>query len=121
VISFVVTTFNFIFVTVTTNTTKTKTIIMGRIIGKKLRHGQYIRSTDRRLISIEDTFLWLSRGDLTRETKCEIIAAQAQALQIKYAEPDTDSQCRLCQKFYETIAHHISMPNIGNRTIHKEM
>lgn len=95
---------------------------MGRIIGKKVRHGQYIRSRDRRLISIEDTFLWLSRGDLARETECEIIAAQAQALQTKYhAETGTDSQCRLCQKFDETIAHHINMPNTGNRTIHKEM
>jgi len=42
---------------------------------RRRRHGQYIRSTDRRLISIEDTFLWLSRGGLTRETEYEIIAA----------------------------------------------
>jgi hypothetical protein len=83
---------------------------MGRIIGKKkVRHGLYIRSTDRQLISIEDTFLWLSRGDLTRETECEIIAAQDQALQTKYhAETETDSQCRLCQKSDETIQHIIS-------------
>jgi hypothetical protein len=44
-------------------------IIMGRIIGKKVRHDQYIRSTDRQLISIEDIFPWLSQGDLTRETE----------------------------------------------------
>jgi hypothetical protein len=30
----------------------------------KVMHGQYIRSVDRRLISEEDTFLWLSRGDV---------------------------------------------------------
>ena len=94
---------------------------MGRIIGKTVRHGQYIRSTDRQLISTEDTFPWLSRGDLTRESERETIAAQDQALQTKYhAETDTDSQCRLRQKFDETIAHHIGMPSIGNRTIHKE-
>ena len=27
-------------------------------------HGQYIRNMDRELISDEDTFLWLSKGDL---------------------------------------------------------
>jgi len=38
--------------------------------------GQYIRSMDRQLISEEDTFLWLLRGDLKGETESEIIAAQ---------------------------------------------
>jgi hypothetical protein len=42
----------------------------------KLMHGQYIRSMDRQLISEEDTFIWLSRGDLNGETGSEIIAAQ---------------------------------------------
>lgn len=59
---------------------------MGRITGKKVRHGQYIRSTDRKLISIEDTNVWLSRGDLTRETECETTAAQDQALQTKFMQ-----------------------------------
>ena len=45
--------------------------------------GQYIRSMDRQLISEEDPFLWLSRGNLEGETKSEI-AAQGQALQSKY-------------------------------------
>jgi hypothetical protein len=67
------------------------------------------RQTDRQLISIEDTFPWLSRGDLTSETEREIIAAQDQALQTKYhAETETDSQCRLCQKFDEKMEHIIS-------------
>jgi hypothetical protein len=35
-----------------------------------------IRSMDRQLISEEDTFLWLSRGDLRGETDSEIISAQ---------------------------------------------
>jgi hypothetical protein len=43
--------------------------------------GQYIRSTERQLISEEDTFLWLSRGDLNGETGSEIIAPQDRALQ----------------------------------------
>ena len=47
-------------------------------------HGQYIRNIDRQLISEEDTFLWLWKGDLKAETESEIVAAQDQALQTKY-------------------------------------
>jgi len=42
---------------------------LGESLKKKLKntvmHGQYIRNIDRQLISEEDTFLWLSKGDLT--------------------------------------------------------
>ena len=44
-------------------------------------HGQYIRNIDTQLISKEDMFLWLSKGDLKAETESEIVAAQDQALQ----------------------------------------
>jgi hypothetical protein len=44
----------------------------------KIIHGWYIRSTDKQLISKEDTFLWLSREDLKVQTESEIIAAQDQ-------------------------------------------
>ena len=50
----------------------------------KVIYGQYIRNIDRQLISEEDTFLWLSKGDLKAETESEIVAAQDQALQTKY-------------------------------------
>jgi hypothetical protein len=50
----------------------------------KVKHGQYIRNIDRQLISEEDTFLRLSKGDLKAETESEIVAAQDQALQTKY-------------------------------------
>ena len=76
-------------------------------------HGQYIRNIDRKLVSEEGKFLWLSKGDLKAETESEIVAAQDQALQTKYyatkiLNTETDSKCRLCQQFEETIDHIIS-------------
>ena len=73
----------------------------------KVKHGQYIRNIDRQFISEEDTFLWLSRGDLKAKTESEIVAAQDQALQTKYyatkiLNTETDSKCRLCHHFDDT-------------------
>jgi hypothetical protein len=78
----------------------------------KVMHGQYIRNIDRQLISEEDTFLWLSKGDLKVETESEIVAAQDQASQTMYyatkiLNTETDSKCRLCQQFDETTDHVI--------------
>jgi hypothetical protein len=50
----------------------------------KVMHGQYNRNIDRQLISEEDTFLWLSKGDLKAETESEIVAAQDQTIKTKY-------------------------------------
>ena len=52
----------------------------------KVMNGQYIRNIDRQLITEEDTFLWLSKGDLKAETEIEIVVAQDQALQTKNIE-----------------------------------
>jgi hypothetical protein len=91
---------------------------LGEVLKKKWKnkvmHGQYIRNTDRQLISEEDTFLWLSKGDLQAETESELVAAQDQALHMKYyatkiLNTETDSKCRLCQQFDETIYHIISV------------
>jgi hypothetical protein len=38
----------------------------------KVMHGQYIRNTDRQLISEEDTFLWLSKGDLKQKMRAKL-------------------------------------------------
>jgi hypothetical protein len=50
----------------------------------KVMHEQYIRNMDRQLISEEDTFVWLSTGDLKAETESEIVVAQDHALNTKY-------------------------------------
>ena len=41
----------------------------------KVMHGQCISKIDRQLITEEDTFLWLWKGDLKAETGSEIVAA----------------------------------------------
>jgi hypothetical protein len=79
----------------------------------KVMHGQYIKRIDKHLISEEDTFLWLSKGDLKAETESEIVAAQDQALQTKYhatkiLQTETHSKCRLCHPFEETVDHIMS-------------
>jgi hypothetical protein len=76
-------------------------------------HDQCIRSIDKHLISEEDTFLWLLKGDLKAATESEIVAAEDQALQTKYHATDilqteTDSKCRLCHQFEETVGHIVS-------------
>jgi len=77
----------------------------------------------RQIISEEDMFLWLLRGDLKGQTESEILAAQDQALQAKYhttkrLQTETGSKCRLGKQFDETVAL-ISMSNISKRTINK--
>jgi len=79
----------------------------------KVLHGQCNGNIDRQLISEEDTFLWLSKGDLKAETESEIVAAQDQAIRTKYyatkiLNTETDSKCRLSHQFDETIDHIIS-------------
>jgi hypothetical protein len=79
----------------------------------KVMHGQYLRTIDKHLISEEDTFLWLSKGDLEAETESKIVAAQDQALQTKYhatkiLHTETDSKCRLCHQFEGTVDHIMS-------------
>jgi hypothetical protein len=76
-------------------------------------NGQYIRSMDRQLISKEDTFLWMLRGDLKGETESKIIVTQDRALQTKYPatkmlQTETDNKCRPCKQFDETVDNIVS-------------
>jgi Ni,Fe-hydrogenase III component G len=79
----------------------------------KVMYGQYIRSINKHFISKEDTFLFLSKGDLKAETESEIVAAQDQALRTKYhatklLQMETDNKCRLYHQFEETADHIVS-------------
>jgi nitrogenase subunit NifH len=76
----------------------------------KVMHEQYIRNIDGQLISEEDTFFWLSKGDLKAETVIEIVAAQDQVLQTKHyatkiLNAEKNSKCRLCQQYNEKKVH----------------
>jgi hypothetical protein len=81
----------------------------------KVVHDQYIRS-------IQKTAYWQKKrhipmavkGRHERRTENEIVAAQEQALQTKYyatkiLQTETESNCRLCQQFDETVEHIISV------------
>jgi hypothetical protein len=66
----------------------------------KVIYGQYIRSIERHLISEEDTFLWLSKGDLKVETESEIVAAQDQTLQTKTMQQKYCTQKKIANTDY---------------------
>ena len=79
-------------------------------MGKQLVDVQYVRSTDWQHSSVEDTILWLQRGDLKGETESEIIASQDKALQTRYhatniLQTETDSTFRLCRQFDAAMEH----------------
>jgi len=77
---------------------------LGEVLKKKWKnkamHGQRIRNMGRQLISEEDTFFCLSKGDLKAETESEIVAGQDQALntnhyatKILHTERITNADC----------------------------
>jgi hypothetical protein len=63
---------------------------LGVILKKKWKYmamlGKCIGNIDRQLISKEDMFFWLMKGDLKEETESEIVAAQHQELRNKNLE-----------------------------------
>jgi hypothetical protein len=76
----------------------------------KVLHGQYIRSTERQLVSEEVTLLRLSRGELKGETESELITAQDLVLQAKHRSTKILQQVANvdCKQFDETVEHIIS-------------
>jgi hypothetical protein len=69
----------------------------------KVMYGQYVRSMDRQLITTDNIFLHLSKGNLKGETE----AAQDQALQTKIS-----CNKNICKKFDEIVECIISASQI---------
>jgi hypothetical protein len=82
---------------------------------------------DRQLISEEDSFLWLSKRDVTAETQSEIVAAEDQALNTNYSatkllNTETDSKCRRRQKYCSELeiglhSFPCTFPNVGSHKL----
>ena len=88
---------------------------------KKALHGQFIT----RIEASEDTWGWLRRGKLKKETEGMILAAQDQALPTKYRKirikkQHWDPTCRLCGERKETIMHVLSECTKIAQTDHKK-
>jgi hypothetical protein len=80
---------------------------MGR---KKRMHGQFPHSLDEKLVDKEQSYQWLKFGDIKGETESTIVAAQDQAVSTNYfkrkiLKEETESRCRLCKEYKETIDH----------------
>eukprot|EP00112_Aurelia_sp_Birch-Aquarium-sp1_P003300 Seg1367.7 transcript_id=Seg1367.7/GoldUCD/mRNA.D3Y31 product="Retrovirus-related Pol polyprotein from type-1 retrotransposable element R2" pseudo=true protein_id=Seg1367.7/GoldUCD/D3Y31 len=78
---------------------------------EKRLHGQFAKDTD--AIKTNESFNWLCKGELKRETESLILAAQEQALNTNsikariYRLQEND-KCRLCGAAVENVTHIIS-------------
>ena len=75
-------------------------------------HGQYFKLLEEPHINKKLSILWLSNSHLKRKTESDLCAIQDQAITTKYIEKHiykstTNSTCRLCKTYDETI-HHIT-------------
>ena len=78
---------------------------------RKVMHGQFTRQTED--ISSNDSWQWLQRGELKKETEGMLMAAQDQALRTRYVQRTIDginisAKCRKCNVKDETINHIVS-------------
>ncbi|XP_067933124.1 uncharacterized protein [Watersipora subatra] len=74
----------------------------------KLRNGQHLKQTEDQ--AAKETWQWMKKGCLKRETESLIIAAQDQALRTNYRKAKiekstNDPKCRLCKQKDETVSH----------------
>ena len=79
----------------------------------KAMHGQFLRQT--KDPSSNDTWQWLQRGELKKETEGMIMAAQDQSLKTRYIQRAIDGtnispKCRKCNQEDETINHISTEP-----------
>ncbi|XP_068697162.1 uncharacterized protein [Montipora foliosa] len=75
---------------------------------EKVMHGQFVRQTEE--ILGNESWFWLKKGSVKRETESLIMAAQEQALatnlmKARIYQTQEDSKCRMCRKVDESINH----------------
>ena len=72
--------------------------------GKK-KHGQFIRQT--KAVRTEDSWLWLRKGELKRETESLIALAKNQCIRMNLVKTKVDKNqdhplCRVCKNSFES-------------------
>ena len=78
---------------------------------EKQFHGKFIIETEE--VRSEETWGWIRKGYLKKETKGLIFAAQEQALRTNWIRKNIDGQevseqCRMCRERNESIIHLIA-------------
>ena len=89
----------------------------------KPMHGQFLRDTKN--LASNNTWEWLQRGELKKETEGMIMAAQDQALRTRYVQRAIDGtnispKCRKCNQKDETINHITSECSAMAQTQYKK-
>ena len=78
---------------------------------EKALYGQHLRQTEN--IASRDSWIWLTKGNLKKETECLLMAAQDQALRTnlikaKIDKSHDDPKCRMCREGDESVTRIIS-------------
>ena len=80
-------------------------------VWEKELHGQHFRQTKE--VGAKESWTWLQRGELKKETEGMIMAAQSQslrtnAIKARIDKSREDAKCRMCNEKEETIHHIVS-------------
>ncbi|XP_063952186.1 uncharacterized protein LOC135153479 [Lytechinus pictus] len=78
---------------------------------EKVMHGQHLRQTEE--FAGPESWQWLKRGRLKKETESMLVAAQDQAIRTNYRrakveKEHTSPSCRMCHDKDETVSHLVS-------------
>ena len=90
---------------------------------EKPLHGRFLRCTEG--LASSETWNWLRKGDLKKETKGLIIAAQDQSLRTnafkaKVKKANVSPLCRMCKAAEETVFHLVSECSTVAQSEYKE-
>ena len=89
---------------------------------KKPLHGRFLRCTEE--VASSNTWEWLRRGELKKETEGLITAAQDQSLRTnvmkaRIEKSDVSPMCRMCNAAEETVFHIVSECRVHAQTEYK--